>query len=1125
MEHPFRLCCWLQLFLAGFVILVLVVPWPASADITAIDFEGVDAGTLLDDQLEAGQGVIFPSGVEVGTCRPSTCISARSGQNVIRTLLEGEFRQEPLLIRFAAGQERVRIFVHGDDVDRGLTATMSAFDGGGRLVDSDTVQTGFDFPWRGLEVLSPTDAAEIVEVQVVGDITGDPVAQASLLAFDDLSFEGTAPPPPAADVEPPEIFIVEPFFEETITLPDLQIRLFARDNQGFDRISAEIRDSSSVAILPGIVFCGDSATGPCPNASPSGDAEFDRTQSVSLPRHLFPNASYEVFAEACDDAGNCTTDFVRFVLNAPEAPPDFDVRIVRVEVNQGISRRINEVPPQGDFPKLGLPGVPLVRGRTMMVRWYSFIDDPDISNDVREEFRTSMEVEVTYLDGRQQSWEVTPNAGRTRATIKRLPLNDVVLGFDLAEMRADLTRTLNFVIPGFVLRDAVQLQIRLLGSPINLTGAVIYSLRAQPRLGVNVVRLNLWNVPLGPPTVSQVADVFRYQRAVMPVAEVRQLSLRNFRTTNPTSDSFSRRCGKLLRRVERTFGGDNSPAEFETDDPAVMVTAGITSNIGFGGCAYVRDPSKQKNRFGRAVITEPGGDTAAQEISHALGLIHASNAHGEGDGGSSESWPYPHGTMGSVNTGVIISNTLEEFPPFGSYFLGLVDACPVSAAGDTRFPNCRLLNGPHPNPDGSGGSAVPHDYMSYGTTSGSFTEFATRSGRTWVSDITYRRVFDAIVFGGDPDVLTVEQIAGAGIGRLQAGQDTISRTEAFLVDASVHEDGTIDLEPLLRKQVRNVSLDREQNGPLMLQFFDDSGNVLAEHALTPLELTTHNAHERRIQADLPFIPGVRRVVIHDGSQVFLDARASPNPPRVNVLSPNGGEIFSSGLHKVTWEGSDADGDDITYLVQFSPDNGKSWQGLSFVEPGEELVARLNVGEMLSGRRALIRVTASDGINTSVDVSDLRFSVGTDKVPIVEVPVDIKPGSCPNAVNARSRGVLPVAILGSATLDATRIASDTLRLAGVAPLRSSHEDVGTNLSRLDDTGKLTVICDAQGKPDGYVDLALKFDKRAIVAALEEELGRNLANQEMVTVRLTGDFTAEKKTMLEIEGEDVIVVRTR
>lgn len=97
--------------------------------------------------------------------------------------------------------------------------------------------------------------------------------------------------------------------------------------------------------------------------------------------------------------------------------------------------------------------------------------------------------------------------------------------------------------------------------------------------------------------------------------------------------------------------------------------------------------------------------------------------------------------------------------------------------------------------------------------------------------------------------------------------------------------------------------------------------------------------------------------------------------------------------------------------------------------------------------------------------------------IIPVPLDIKPTSCPNPLNTKSKGVLPVAILGTAEFDVMDVDPATVRLEGVAPLRWAYEDVAMPV----DPGADECDCTTLG-PDGYLDITLKFDAEAIVAAL-------------------------------------------
>ncbi len=57
---------------------------------------------------------------------------------------------------------------------------------------------------------------------------------------------------------------------------------------------------------------------------------------------------------------------------------------------------------------------------------------------------------------------------------------------------------------------------------------------------------------------------------------------------------------------------------------------------------------------------------------------------------------------------------------------------------------------------------------------------------------------------------------------------------------------------------------------------------------------------------------------------------------------------------------------------------------------------------------------------------------------VAVDIDIKPGSDPNSINLKSKGVIPVAILGSAIFDVTYVDVTTLVFAGASPAHDLND---------------------------------------------------------------------------------------
>ena len=138
----------------------------------------------------------------------------------------------------------------------------------------------------------------------------------------------------------------------------------------------------------------------------------------------------------------------------------------------------------------------------------------------------------------------------------------------------------------------------------------------------------------------------------------------------------------------------------------------------------------------------------------------------------------------------------------------------------------------------------------------------------------------------------------------------------------------------------------------------------------------------------------------------------------------------------------------------------------------------------------------DDQETIIGMSDFLETVTGEIYQLVPVVVDIKPGSDVNPVNVKSRGVLPVALLGSEDFDVRTVDPASIRLAGVAPLRSAYEDVGAPGEPLPEVTEQRLIAYAT---DGFEDLTLKFDTQAILAALDLE---TLNDGDLVSLTLEG-----------------------
>lgn len=170
-------------------------------------------------------------------------------------------------------------------------------------------------------------------------------------------------------------------------------------------------------------------------------------------------------------------------------------------------------------------------------------------------------------------------------------------------------------------------------------------------------------------------------------------------------------------------------------------------------------------------------------------------------------------------------------------------------------------------------------------------------------------------------------------------------------------------------------------------------------------------------------------------------------------------------------------------------------------------------------KVVLEVEQGNGVDPYFGIRNICF------VPEVIVPVDIKPTSCPNPLNTKSNGVIPVAILGTTDLDVNDIDPSSVFLEGVSPLRWEWEDVATpyvpyigNEDCMD--------CNEYG-PDGYTDLTLKYSTEELLGVIgniesievsDEELD-NLQSGETVTTTNGETFTLTdgQCLVIQLEGE--------
>jgi hypothetical protein len=222
---------------------------------------------------------------------------------------------------------------------------------------------------------------------------------------------------------------------------------------------------------------------------------------------------------------------------------------------------------------------------------------------------------------------------------------------------------------------------------------------------------------------------------------------------------------------------------------------------------------------------------------------------------------------------------------------------------------------------------------------------------------------------------------------------------------------------------------------------------------------------------------INTVVIRDGAETFADQAVS-TPFGMFTAAPGSGVDQAAQTSYVV-----ADGQAIF------PGDRASFNGLFVAGPG----TGLKPVDAFDGADGIVPVSATDGLwdTLNVDVSafftpgvataattDVDASLSVDCLTYVaqvlsvktrlSEGLDIKPGSFPNSIKLTNKGVIPVALLGSATFDVSAVDYSTVEFAG-----DSTEAHGT-----------VHFEDVNG--DGFTDAVLHFETQETnIAAADTE----------------------------------------
>jgi hypothetical protein len=213
-----------------------------------------------------------------------------------------------------------------------------------------------------------------------------------------------------------------------------------------------------------------------------------------------------------------------------------------------------------------------------------------------------------------------------------------------------------------------------------------------------------------------------------------------------------------------------------------------------------------------------------------------------------------------------------------------------------------------------------------------------------------------------------------GPGFLASPAQRQSNTDFLAASGEVLPDSVHVTRGFYRVALPAGQTDSLPDGPYAVQLMDAAGSVLSQRTFGPAHLSNDTPGAGGpFQLLLPWVEGASQVVFLRGGTEIGRYQASAGTPTVNLLSPNGGEAWpAQGTQKIRWEAGDSDSPDLTYVVQYSPDNGGTWNPL--VNFTRQTEVSVDTSTVAGSSQALVRVVASDGFNTATDVSSAPFTV-------------------------------------------------------------------------------------------------------------------------------------------------------
>lgn len=496
-------------------------------------------------------------------------------------------------------------------------------------------------------------------------------------------------------------------------------------------------------------------------------------------------------------------------------------------------------------------------------------------------------------------------------------------------------------------------------------------------------------------------------------------------------------------------------------------------------------------------------DPFAGQDEHFLGMVHPLVPQSTGIAGMARRpGKGLAASMGRYYSGTIIAHEMSHnygrrhincgtFPP------DQMDFDPMTFPCNLGDPNTMLVTATYGYDSYLGKVYRPDltaDIMSY-------------TGPSWISGINWNILAGvpppnnttALHFKGPDDRGTPPTKSSSGQVMLLRGKIDSSVGAAQLHPLYLLPESAAPASVLAQSRLDSQAASRGPN-PYFAEFLDGSGNSLAQIALAVQVDSDADAVFPRVGQYVDVPEGAQSAQIIQSSNILAQRFISSHSPALILGSP----VLDNSARTLylQWSASDADGDPLTFTIQYSSDNGTNWRALSSDYGNVEIT--LSTDLLPGGSQCRIRVIACDGLRTAMTTTspfsipkhapramiegvdqDQRLSFGSD-ARLYGLALDAEDGSKdiqltwtlsgPTPMNSQ-RDALSLFPLSPGAYDATLTAVDTDQMASQA---ARHFEI---LPPLIPDGAAPTL-DGIGNEDGYgeaLDIPISLEDASTASA--------------------------------------------